>query len=189
MAQESPEALVIRLATATPWRRQALAAVAELGLPDGWIGAGFVRGPVWDHLHGFPAASPLADIDVVYFDPATADDPAADEALEGRLRRRMADLPWSVRNQARMHRRNGDRPYRSTADALCHWLETPTAVALRQGDGGQPELLAPFGLSDLLDLILRPTPHARRHRLAAFHDRVAEKGWLATWPKITERSA
>lgn len=184
MVRESPEALVIRLATAAPWRCQALQAVAKLGLPDSWIGAGFVRAPLWDHLHGFTTARPLADIDVVYFDPERADDPAADDALEGRLRQRMAGLPWSVRNQARMHRRNGDRPYRSTADALRHWLETPTAVALRLDKSGRPELLAPFGLDDLLGLVLRPTPHAQRHRLAAFHARLAAKDWLTTWPKV-----
>ena len=29
--------------------------VAQLGLPDCWIAAGFVRNAVWDVLHGWPA--------------------------------------------------------------------------------------------------------------------------------------
>ncbi len=166
-----------------PWRRRALEVVAALDLPDCWIGAGFVRAPVWDALHGFGNPTPLDDIDVVYHDPACLD-PAAEATAEARLKELLPGLPWSVRNQARMHLRNGDRPYGSTADALCHWLETPTAVAVRLGPDRAPELLAPLGLDDLVDLVLRPTPHARAQRMAAFRQRVARKGWLKTWPKV-----
>lgn len=35
-----------------PLRMQALCAVRDLQLSDGWIGAGLVRDAVWDHLHG-----------------------------------------------------------------------------------------------------------------------------------------
>jgi hypothetical protein len=82
-----------------------------------------------------------------------------------------------------MHARNGDAPYGSTADALTHWLETPTAVALRL-EAGRPRLLAPLGLDDLLGLVIRPTPHARARRMAAFRERLATKGWLRTWPRL-----
>ena len=36
-----------------PMRMNALYAVQALELNDGWIGAGFVRDAVWDHLHGY----------------------------------------------------------------------------------------------------------------------------------------
>jgi hypothetical protein len=160
---DGPEA-VIACATGGAWRREALEAVASLGLPDCWIGAGFVRAPVWDALHGFPEPTPLDDIDVVYFDPACRD-PEAERAHEAALARKFPGQPWSVRNQARMHARNGDAPYGSTADALTHWL-------------------APLGLDDLLGLVIRPTPYARARRIAAFRERLATKGWLETWPKL-----
>ncbi|WP_404943225.1 nucleotidyltransferase family protein, partial [Pseudomonas sp. DP16D-T1] len=35
-----------------PIRRRMLEIVRSLNLPDCWIGAGFVRNAVWDHLHG-----------------------------------------------------------------------------------------------------------------------------------------
>jgi hypothetical protein len=183
MARVRTAAEVLGLAAGAPWRRAALEAVAALGLPDGWIGAGFLRAPVWDALHGHAKETPLDDIDVVYFDPACLD-PAADARAEARLRALAPGLPWSVRNQARMHERHGDRPYRSTADALCHWLETPTAVALRLDRDGRPELLAPLGLDDLVGLVVRPTPHARARRMAAFRARVAGKGWFEKWPRL-----
>jgi hypothetical protein len=183
MARLRTAADILDLVAGAPWRQRALAAVAALGLPDCWIGAGFVRAPVWDALHGYRNPTPLDDIDVVYFDPERPD-PAAERAAEARLRDLMPGLPWSVRNQARMHLRNGDAPYQSTADALCHWLETPTAVAVRLGPDRAPELLAPFGLDDLVGPVLRPTPHARAHRMTAFRERVERKGWLKTWPKV-----
>ncbi len=170
------------LVAGVPWRRRALEAVVALDLPDCCIGAGFVRAPVWDALHGYTEPTPLDDIDVVYYDPACLD-PGAEAQAEARLRDLMPGLPWSVRNQARMHLRNGDRPYRSTAEAIRHWLETPTAVAVRLGDG-RPGLLAPLGLDDLLDLVLRPMPYAQAHRTAAFRKRLETKSWLKIWPQL-----
>ena len=165
----------------------ALRAVRALGLPDCWIGAGFVRALVWDRLHGYGEPTPLDDVDVIYFD-------ASDTTRESgrRHEERLAALwpdgwppvPWSVKNQARMHARNGDAPYGDTADALCHWLETPTAVALRMLEDGGLELLAPLGLDDLLAMRIAPTPHALEARFAAYRDRIATKPWTRQWPRL-----
>lgn len=176
---------------ADPWRMACLRALAEVAaddggpaLPDAWIGAGFLRSLVWDRQHGFPEPTPLDDVDVVYFDPAAG---AKNEPIiETRLRALLPDVPWSARNQARMHERNGDPPYRDTEDALRHWLETPTAVAARLEPDGELALIAPFGLDDLFAMTLRPTPHARarRDRLEAYRLRLREKAWDATWPGV-----
>jgi hypothetical protein len=83
-----------------------LSQVESLDLPDGWIGAGFIRNAVWDVLHGYPIdASRLNDVDVIYFDPADAGEDR-DAVLERKLKASAPDVPWQVRNQARMHRRN-----------------------------------------------------------------------------------
>ncbi len=176
---------ILALVAGDAWMMGALEAVAALGLPDAWIGAGFLRGAVWDRLHGYGSRTPPGDIDVIYHDPDNLDR-AADEALERRLGAVLPGRPWSVRNQARMHLKNGDPPYRSSTDALAHWLETPTAVAVRLGAAGGPELLAPLGTRDLLGLTVRPTPHARKHkhRLAAYRARMKKKNWSAKWPKL-----
>jgi hypothetical protein len=177
------DADILALVAGDAWMMGALEALAGLGLPDAWIGAGLLRGAVWDRLHGFPERTPLDDIDVIYHDPGTQD-PAPDEALERRLAAALPGLPWSVRNQARMHLKNGDPPYPSSAAAVACWLETPTAVAVRLDAAGGPELLAPLGTADLLGLVVRPTPHARAHRLAAYRARLKAKDWPAKWPKL-----
>ena len=98
------------------------------------------------------------------------------------LRRLDASVIWSVKNQARMHLRNGDLSYRSTIDAMGCWPETATAVAARRTDAETCEIAAPFGLYGLFDLVLRPTPRFTGEKHSAFRDRIREKDWLTTWP-------
>nr|WP_256476149.1 nucleotidyltransferase family protein [Siccirubricoccus soli] len=169
-------------ADAVRWR--ALGLVAALDLPGGgWIGAGFLRNAVWDALHG-RAAPHDGDVDVAWHAPAHAS-PAADAAAEAALRAMEPSLAWSVRNQARMHVRNGDAPYGSVEDALRHWPETATAVAARR-HGEACEILAPHGLEDLFSLVLRPTPgFTTGPKHAIFRRRMAEKAWLTRWPRLT----
>jgi hypothetical protein len=88
-----------------------------------------------------------------------------------------------VKNQARMHLRNGDAPYRNTLDAVAHWAETATAVAARS-IGGTVEVMAPYGVDDLLNLIVRPAP-VFGHKMDVYCERVMAKGWPALWPKLT----
>jgi hypothetical protein len=159
-----------------------LRAVQALGVPDCWIGAGFVRNAVWDVLHHRAIdCSALSDVDVVYFDRADAS-PSRDRATEAALAARMPGVMWSVKNQARMHERNGVAPYVDMADAISRWPETATAVAARLSND-RVELLAPLGVGDLLEMIVRPTPAFRARRDEVVR-RVAEKNWCARWPKL-----
>lgn len=155
--------------------------VEALGLPDCWIGAGFVRNVIWDALHGRPWSPSFGDVDVVYFDSSNLSS-EKDLGIEAKLRASMPDTPWSVKNQARMHLANGDPPYADTADALCHWPETCTAMAAR-AVAARIELLAPFGISDLVALVVNPTP-AFAHKIGVYRARVARKQWALRWPKL-----
>lgn len=159
-----------------------LGSVAALELPDAWIGAGLVRNAVWDRLHNYdPACSEVTDVDVVYFDAGNTP-LARDLAIEARLRERLPDVPWEVRNQARMHEQNGDSPYRNTQDAIRCWPETATAIAARIKDS-RIEVIAPYGVDDLVGLIVRPTPvFAKKQDL--YRRRLAAKDWASRWPKL-----
>jgi hypothetical protein len=165
-----------------PRMMRCLAVLAAHGPAGAWIGAGFVRNAVWDHLSGKDTeATPLADLDVVFHYPAVAT-AEHDARIEAALSVAAPDLPWSVRNQARMHERNGHRPYRDIADALAHWPETATAIAVKLGPKGV-EILAPFGVHDVLGMILRPTP-AFRTKPEIPLARLEAKGWLSRWPGL-----
>lgn len=165
-----------------PRMMRCLAVLAAHGPAGAWIGAGFVRNALWDHLSGQDTEALLpADLDVVFHDQvnATAEQ---DAAFEAALRIAAPDMPWSVRNQARMHERNGHRPYRDMADALAHWPETATAIAVRLGPKGV-EILAPFGVEDVLEMIIRPTP-AFRTKPDIPLARLEAKAWLTRWPML-----
>lgn len=173
------------LLAADPIIMDMLAAVRSLDLPDGWMTAGVVRNRVWDHLHGYTEPTPLNDIDIIYLDPEDVDE-ASEKRFEAILRERMPRQPWSIKNQTRMAMRNGDPPYRSISQALEHWCETPTTVAVRLNSANKIKILAPFGLTDLFDLIVRPTPFASTHsnKLAQYRERMIKKNWPRQWPRI-----
>jgi hypothetical protein len=46
------------------------------------------------------------------------------------------------------------------------------------------QINAPLGVGDLLGLRLQPGPHFRRERLPIYRQRVRNKGWAETWPKL-----
>lgn len=171
----------IRAATG---RMEALHAVAAFALPDAWVAAGAIRNAIWDRLHDYVTWTPLADIDVVWFDRARAD-AAIDAALERRLGALMPEYCWSVENQARMHVRNGDAPYSSATDAMRFWPETATAVGARLTEGTGIDLTAPYGLEDLVNLVVRPARTWAPRRLQAYHARVRNKQWKKHWLRLT----
>ncbi len=154
--------------------------VADVGLPDWWVGAGFVRNAIWDHLHERPM-TPLHDIDVIYFDPNNAD-PDVDENIRVELESRAPKKPWSVCNQARMHLRDGHDPYTSSVDAIRHWPETATALAVSLDSDGWLRFAAPYGFDDAYDLIVRPTSP---EHVDTVKQRAEAKRWAKIWSKLT----
>ncbi len=175
---------ILKLVYDDPWMMAVLRAAQSLQLSDWMIGAGFIRNKVWDYLHGYQQRTPYDDIDLIYFDSqdvSEASEKKFEEILGNKLK-----VNWSVKNHARMHLINGDKPYASTADGLSHWVETATCTAIKLNDKDQLELIAPHGLDDLVNLIVRPSPKFTR-QLNIFYDRISKKGWLAKWPKLIVR--
>ena len=159
-----------------------LKAVESLSLPDCWIGAGFLRNTVWDALHSHPITGALlGDVDVVYFEAVNANR-GRDQKIEDLLRTICPNVPWSVKNQARMHLKNGDPPYTGTIDAMRNCPETATAIAARS-NGAPVELAAPYGVDDLLNMIVRPTPPFLK-KMKQYDERLESKNWVARWPMV-----
>jgi len=166
-----------------PIRWHLLGLVADLGLPDCWIAAGFVRNAVWDALHNRKPRPPLGDVDVIWFDPDRPEE-RHDRRLEEALSVAAPSIDWSVKNQARMHTRNSDSPYQSATDAMRYWPETATAVAARRHGQEQIEIASPLGLNDLFDLVLRPTQRFIAEKLDIYEERVRSKAWTKEWPLL-----
>lgn len=179
------EADIISILRADRLRWHLLGLVTTLDLPDCWIAAGFVRNAVWDHGHQRPPSPPDSDVDVIWYD-ADRTDPALDRLHEARLAAIAPSVVWSVKNQARMHIRNGDPPYVSAVDAMRHWPETATAVAARRYDADRCEIAAPLGVDDLFGLILRPTSSFVDLKRDVYDERLKSKKWLEHWDLLRE---
>lgn len=173
---------VVGVIESDPRAMRILRAAAALDLPDWWIGAGFVRNRVWDTITGLPFR-PERDVDVAYFDPAKPD-PDDDVRAEAHAAAILPGVPWEIRNQARMHLRNGEAPYTSALDAISHWPETATCVAVTLRDD-TVRLTSCHGVTDLLEMIVRPSPvFDNPEGRATVRHRVQAKGWLGRWPDL-----
>ena len=167
------------------WMIEILKAVKTLNLPDWCVCAGFVRSKVWDELHGFKERTALGDIDVIYFDSSNLEE-AAEKMLEEKLNLLMPGLPWSVKNQARMHEVNKLPPYTSSIDAIFKFPETATALGVKLDEQNELVLAAPCGIEDLLNLQVKPTEHFKTNKRLAeiYRNRLEKKNWEAKWPKV-----
>jgi len=170
---------IIELIEDDLWMLEVLKIVKDLYLNDCWVGAGFVRNKVWDHKHE-KSRTALNDIDVIYFDKTKLSS-SEDVFIEKKLKKIDPDTKWSVKNQARMHLRNGHQQYLNSENAISFWPETATSVAVRINLDNQIEYIAPYGLKDLFDLVVRPTP---KFDLSIYADRLKRKDWKKKWSKL-----
>lgn len=178
------EQAIINLITEDRWMMHVLRLVRSLALPDWCVCAGFTRSKVWDHLHGFHSPTPLSDVDVVYFN-STDIKKETEKTYEKILQDLDSSIPWSVKNQARMHTKNAQEPYVSTADGLAHFPEVCTAVGTYLDDDDHLHLVAPYGCKDLVNLIVRPTPFfTSADKKEVYEKRMASKRWQETWNRL-----
>jgi hypothetical protein len=171
---------IITLIETDELRVRVLDCVQQLNLPYCYLAAGFVRNLVWDHLHQKSVSTALNDVDVIYFDE-TESTPEKYKSIESQLFMLMPELNWEVRNQAVMHKRNGDKPYLSIINAMSYWPEKETAVAIRKLDNGKYECISAFGFESLFNLQVTYNP---KRSLEIFSGRVTSKGWLSHWSKL-----
>jgi uncharacterized protein len=176
---------IISLIKNDPWMMDILRAAKSLDLPDWWICAGFVRSKIWDTLHGLSKRTPIPDIDVIYFDPSNLEE-SVEKQLEEKLSTLCPKIPWSVKNEARMHLKNKMSPYTSSVDAISKFPETATALGVKLDDADTIILTAPWGINDVNQFVVRPTPFFIKHeeRMRMYEDRLLKKDWKKTWSRI-----
>ncbi|MGB0864960.1 MAG: nucleotidyltransferase family protein [Granulosicoccaceae bacterium] len=151
--------------------------VSQAALADAMLAAGFLRNCVWDHLHGM-AASPLNDVDLIYFDTARLEeqfDLEVEQALVGEL----PDVRWEVKNQARMWKSHADPPYTNSLDAMRYWPEQQTALGFCLD--GSRRVVSPFDLAPLFAAEIRCGPF-RPYSL--MRERADRKKWMQRWPTL-----
>lgn len=176
---------ILNLIEKDPWMMKVILTASSLSLPDWIIGAGFVRNKVWDYLHDRSREKvDTNDIDLVYYDPK-GNDQKADEKLSAELQKQTG-INWEIVNEHYAHVWNDLPPYTSAENAISTWPETVTAVGVTLRDG-KLELIIPYGIDDLVNMVIRPSPSfmATESGRNCVRGRIEQKGWLQKWPKLT----
>lgn len=166
---------------------QVLETARDIDLPDWMIFSGAVYQRVLNDLTGRDPDYGIKDYDFGYFDASDISYEAEDAVI-----RRVAaafappfDALVEVRNQARVHvwfeGKFGEPypPLRSSAEALERFVSATFAVGVRLEADQRMTIVAPFGLSDLFALRMRPNPH----RQTGGFERTAA-GLTARWPEL-----
>jgi len=156
-----------------------------IDLPDARLSGSLVAQARWNELFGFDPHHGIDDLDIVYFDAGDLSH-ESELAAERRIAAQFADLPVrvDVKNQARVHLWYQAKfgyaiePYRSIAGAIATFPTTSSAVGLRGGDGR--DIIAPFGLADLLHPRVRA--NAVQITEAYFEQKAAR--WRRFWPDL-----
>ena len=161
----------------------------DVRLANCWLVAGAVVQTVWNAKLGCSPNHGIRDIDIVYFDAENLAGEAEQEE-EQRIRSLFSNLPVQidVKNEARIHLWYEARfgfaiaPYQSTEEAIATFPTTATAIGVRVIDG-RFELFAPFGISDLCRLVVRPN----KAQITAKIYETKVSRWRSLWPALDIR--
>ncbi len=159
---------------------------SELKMPNWYLGAGGIAQTVWNVKHDFNPENGIKDYDLVYYD---ADDVSyeAEDAFIQRGKEIFKDIPVlvEIRNQARVHlwyEKHFGKPidqYKSVEAAISTWPTIATSIGVKK-ERGQFQVYAPFGLDDLLDMIVRANKTLITEKI--YQDKVDR--WIKIWPNL-----
>ncbi|MBK1986407.1 nucleotidyltransferase family protein [Sphaerospermopsis aphanizomenoides BCCUSP55] len=134
-----------------------LPAISAVNLPNWWLAGGAVRNTVWRSLFGEECALFIKDFDIAFFD----DTGNREQELlaKSTLKTQFPEQEFDVKNQASFGRwRSGNIIFHSTENGIENWLHTATAVGVRMNKNGEWQFFTPYGLDDLFNGLIRPTP-------------------------------
>ena len=162
-----------------------LTIIRDLELKDSWLAAGSVRNFIWNLLSDKPAFDCETDVDVIFFDPDVSYEETL--AIENKLREDFPQYQWELKNQVYMHQHSPHTPpYRNSCDAMSKYPERCTAIGLRLNADATLELFAPYGLEDILNFQVCPTPHflENQDRMELYQTRLSKKNWKEKWKNL-----
>jgi hypothetical protein len=159
----------------------------SLAMANWYFGTGCIAQTVWNFLHGFEPTFGIKDYDLVYHY-------ASDLSFEAQTRYQeranefFAHLHATVeiQNEARVHLWYAEHfgyeiaPYESVEAAINTWPTTATCVGVRTTSAGCLHVCAPFGLTDLFNVIVRPNKMQITKEL---YEAKTER-WTRLWPKL-----
>lgn len=167
---------------------EVLARAAAMNLPGWYLVAGCLYQTVWNVISGQPPEPGILDYDLVYFDASDLSWKAEDRVIRaGNQIFAGLAAPVQIRNQARVHLWYGEKfgvacpPHASSEAAIDTYEATVASLGVHLESGERWRVYAPYGLSDVFNLVARPNP------VLATRDVYEAKTarWQAQWPGLT----
>ncbi len=161
---------------------------AGMQLPGWYLFAGCLYQTVWNVVTGQPPDAGILDYDLGYYDSSDLSWEAEDVVIQhGHKVFAGIAAPVQIRNQARVHLWYEQKfgapcpPHDSTEAAIDSFEATCACLGVRTEPGGRWRIYAPYGLSDVFNLVVRPNP------VLASRDVYEAKArrWQRQWPALT----
>lgn len=146
----------------------------RLNLSDCWLCAGTIRNFIWNQ-YSFDEET---DVDLVFFDENISYEGTME--IESYLYQNYPAYRWELKNQVYMHIHSPNtKPYQSSRDAIEKFPERCTAIGICRTERNKLKLFAPYGLDDIYNYLIRPTPHflANSKRMNIYKKRMKKKNW------------
>lgn len=168
-----------------PSIKKILELTPQLKLSNWYLGAGCIAQTIWNYQHGFDLNNGIKDYDLVYYDEDVSYE--AEDKYIKKGKELFKDIEVEIRNQARVHLwykkkfRIRISQYKSVEEAINTWPTTSTSIGIRYDKRNQFQIYAPYGLNDLLKMIVRPNKTLIRDDYIYLDKAIRYK---KVWPQI-----
>ena len=167
---------------------QVLTGAAAMGLPGWYLVAGGLYQTVWNVVTGQVPQAGILDYDLAYFDASDLSWEAEDAVIRtGNEVFAGLPTPVQIRNQARVHLWYEQKfgvpcpPHTSSEAAIDTYEAAVACLGVRLEAGERWRVYAPYGLSDVFNLIARPNPVLAPRDV--YEAKIAR--WRKQWPGLT----
>ena len=159
----------------------------KLKLPNWYLAAGAIPQIVWNYYHKYPLDNEIKDFDIVYFDKDTSRE--SENYFSKKASEVFKNIPIRVElvNEARVHLWYEEefgykiKPYKSTEHAIYTFPTNVTSIGLTLQKGEEAEIYAPYGLSDIFAMTVKPNKVLVKKEN---YEKRANR-WKKAWPKLT----
>jgi uncharacterized protein len=165
-----------------------LTRAAAMRLPGWYLVAGCLYQTVWNVVTGQPPEAGILDYDLAYFDASDLSWEAEDAVIRaGNEVFAGLPAPVQIRNQARVHLWYEQKfgipcpPHASSEAAIDTYEAAVACLGVRLESGARWRVYAPYGLSDVFNLVARPNPVLAPPEV--YEAKTAR--WRQQWPSLT----
>lgn len=154
-------------------------------LREATLCAGTIRNLVWNRQTKQKIPLITNEIDVYYNDPnQTYEDFLM---LQANLKQQHSLYLWNLNNIALPPRHAAHLEFHRTIEkTIADFPETCTSVGIQQISSEDYHIISPYGLTDLFEMRVQPTPNyiLGKDKHARFEQRLKNKGWLKEYPQL-----